>query len=53
MSYDMYDIYIYMIYQPFEQLECLYFESKLIIFKNFIGTQFGHIVTIFDLGGGP
>ena len=51
ISYDMYDIY--MIYQPFEQLESLYLESKLITSKNFIGTYFGHMVTIFDLGAGP
>ena len=51
ISYDMYDIY--MIYQPFEQLESLYLESKLITSKNFIGTYFGHMVTISDLGAGP
>ena len=51
ISYDMYDIY--MIYQPFEQLESLYLESKLITSKNFIGTHFGHMVTISDLGVGP
>ena len=44
ISYDMYDIY--MIYQPFEQLESLYLESKLITSKNFIGSYFGHMVTI-------
>ena len=42
-----------MIYQPFEQLESLYLESKLITSKNFIGTFFGHMVTISDLGEGP
>ena len=47
----MYDIY--MKYQPFEQLESLYLESKLITSKNFIGTYFGHMVTISDLGAGP
>ena len=51
ISYDMYDIY--MIYQPFEQLERLYLESNLITSKNFIGTYFGHMVTILDLGAGP
>ena len=51
ISYDMYDIY--MIYQPFEQLESLYLESKLITSKHFIGTYFGHMVTISDLGAGP
>ena len=51
ISYDMYDIY--MIYQPFEQLESLYLESKLITSKNFIGTYFGHMVTISDLGAAP
>ena len=50
ISYDMYDIY--MIYQPFEQLESLYLESKLITSKNFIGTYFGHMVTMLDLGAG-
>ena len=40
ISYDMYDIYIYMIYKRFEQLESLYLESKLITSKNFIGTFF-------------
>jgi len=44
---------IYMIYQPFEQLESLYFESKLITSKNFIGTYFGHMVTISDLWADP
>ena len=42
-----------MIYQPFEQLESLYLESKLITSKNFIGTYFGHMVTISDLGADP
>ena len=42
-----------MIYQPFEQLESLYLESKLITSKNFIGTYFGHRVTISDLGAVP
>ena len=51
ISYDKYDIY--MIYQPFEQVESLYLESKLITSKNFIGTYFGHMVTISDLGVGP
>ena len=51
ISYDMYDIY--MIYQPFEQVESLYLESKLITSKNFIGTYFGPMVTISDLGAGP
>ena len=41
------------VYQPFEQLESLYLESKLITSKNFIGTYFGHMVTISDLGAGP
>ena len=51
ISYDLYDIYI--IYQPFEQVESLYLESELITPKNFIGTYFGHMVTISDLGTGP
>ena len=51
ISYVMYDIY--MIYPPFQQLERLYLESKLITSKNFIGTYFGHMVTISDLGAGP
>ena len=42
-----------MIYQPFEQLESLYLEYKLITSKNFIGIYFGHMVTISDLGAGP
>ena len=51
ISYDIYDIY--MIYQPFKQLESLYLESKLITSKNFIGTYFGHIVTISYIEAGP
>ena len=51
ISYDKYDIY--MIYQPFEQLESLYLEPKLITSKKFIGTYFSHMVTILDLGAGP
>ena len=51
ISFNMYDIY--MIYQPFEQLESLYLECKLITSKNFIGTYFGHMVTISDIGAGP
>ena len=51
ISYDKYDIY--MIYQPFEQLESLYLESKLITSKHFIGTYFSHMVSIFDIGAGP
>ena len=51
ISYEMYDIY--MIYQPFEQVESLYLESKLIAFNNFIGNYFSHMVTISDLGAGP
>ena len=51
ISYDKYDIY--MIYQPFEQVESLYLESKLITSKNFIGNYFSHMVTISDLGAGP
>ena len=51
ISYDKYDIY--MIYQPFEQVESLYLESKLITSKNFIGTYFGHMVTISDLEAAP
>ena len=51
ISYDKYDIY--MIYQPFEQLESLYLESKLITSKHFIGTYFSHMVSIFDVGAGP
>ena len=47
ISYDIYNIYE--IYQPFEQLESLYLESKIITCKNFIGTYFGHMVTILDL----
>ena len=47
----MYDIY--MIYQPFEQLESLYLESKLITSKTFICNHFGHMVTISDIGAGP
>ena len=42
-----------MIYKRFEQLESLYLESKIITSKNFIGTYFGHMVTISDLGAGP
>ena len=30
-----------------------YLESKLMNSKNFIGTYFGHMVTISDLGAGP
>ena len=37
----------------FEQLWSLYLESKLITSKNLIGTYFGHMVTILDLGAGP
>ena len=51
ISYDMYDIY--MKYQPFEQLERIYLESKLITSKNFMGAYFGHMVIISDLGACP
>ena len=47
ISYDMYDIY--MIYQPFEQQESLYLESKLITSKHFIGTYCSHMVSISDM----
>ena len=32
---------------------CLYLGSKLITSKNFIGSHFGHMVTISDIGAGP
>ena len=47
----MYDIY--MIYKPFEQLESLYLESKLITSNFFICIYFGHMLTISDIGAGP
>ena len=34
-------------------IKSLYLESKLITSKNFMGTYFGHMVTISDLGAGP